>query len=127
MQKEGGDAKVIGEILEMFGVSLGLTIVLELLVLLFLKEYSKENARLLILVNVLTNPPTVLLVWLVGQYFPEIHKIAVQVPPELLVVWTEAFIYRSFVENNGWKIKRPVLLAVAANAVSGTGVLLQNL
>ena len=117
-----------GYFLEMFGVSLGLTIILELVILVALKEYSKEKVRVLVLANVLTNPPVVLLSWLTGQYFPEIHKIAVQIPLELLVVWTEASIYRSFAEKDGRRFKRPVLLAVTANAVSwGTGVLLQIL
>lgn len=114
--------------LKMFGVSLVLTVLLELAVLIALREYSKKNAVLLILVNVLTNPAAVLAAWLMGQYFPEIPALAVQIPLEVIVVWTEGYLYHSFTEASGYDIRHPFRLAAAANAVSwGIGVCLQNL
>lgn len=142
-------------LIEMFGVSLALTIVVELAVVLLLEKIQTgkrersegfrqpgypgrmENRNydwnemfpifgqhfgkgilLVVLVNVLTNPPAVLLCWLGGLYMPTIPKIAVQLVVETAVVLVEACIYRSFAQRPQWKIARPVRLAVAANVCS---------
>lgn len=99
-------------LLEMFGISLLLTLVIELMIALLWGIRSKKQILLVVLVNVLTNPAAVLLCWL---GIP-------QLPVELAVVLAEALIYR----DPAWKIPHPVLLAVVCNVISwGTGILIQ--
>ena len=99
-------------LLKMFGISLLLTLVIELAAALLWGSRSKKQILLVILVNVLTNPAAVLLCWL---GIP-------QLPVELAVVLTEALVYK----DPAWKIPRPVLFAIVCNTVSwGTGILIQ--
>lgn len=116
-------------LIEMFTVSLALTIVVELAVAFLLKR--TEGARqakyvlLVILVNVLTNPPAVLLCQLGKLHMPMVPEIFIELALEMLVVTVEAWIYRSFAKSPRWKIDRPVRLAVTANVCSWlTGVIL---
>ena len=108
----------------MFGVSLMITIIVELAVILSLKRlplHGKSRGKgilLVVLVNVLTNPPAVWLCWLAGLYMPKVPEIAVQLTVELAVVLVEACIYRSFAHKSQWEIDRPVRLAVTANVCS---------
>lgn len=115
-------------LLEMFGVSLGLTIVIELAVVSLLGVRSKGGLLLALLVNVLTNPPAVLACWLLGIFFPRLPRIAAQIPVECAVVAVEAFLYSCFAKEAQWGIRRPALLAVSANACSWLlGILLTKL
>ena len=118
-------------LIEMFGISLGLTIVVELAVI-FLLEGNQRNipsqvadshimrniALLAILVNILTNPPAVLLCWLGKMYMPDVPQIPLQLAVEIVVVAVEACTYRSFAKKPRWKIDRPFRLAVMANMCS---------
>lgn len=109
------------DLIEMFGISLALTIVVELAVVSLLerKQHNVPNIILLaILVNILTNPPAVLLCWLGRIYMPDVSHILLQLAVETVVVAVEACIYRSFAAKPGWEIDRPVRLAVTANACS---------
>ena len=114
---------------EMFAVSLLLTVVTELAVvhvLLWLpdshlKRGRRINARtvlLVILVNILTNPPAVLLCWLGRMYLPAAMHFPVQIAVEAVVVATEGYVYCCFAGKPEWGIKRPVLLSCAANGCS---------
>ncbi len=124
---------------KMFGISLALTMAVELPVAFVLrwgmkhigkKEQkakggtvlgSKRHLALLVaLVNLLTNPPAVLICWLGRMYLPLFLTIPVQLLVELAVVAVEAWIYRSFMEKPGWQTGRPVLLSVVANVCSWT-------
>lgn len=118
-----------GYLIEMFAVSLLLTIVTELAVvhvLLWLSErHGKRkrriNARtvlLITLVNILTNPPAVLLCWLGRMYLPSPLHFPVQIAVEAAVVAMEAYVYGCFADKPEWGIKRPVLLSCAANGCS---------
>ena len=134
----------------MFGVSLGLTIVMELIVVfLFTRLFSdsafdrccerqkkqkgknqnrKDQSRkaqdgktlaiLIILVNLLTNPPAVLVCWLGSLYLPFPARLPLELAVETGVIAVEAGIYRSFAKQPGWRIPKPVLLAAAANLCS---------
>lgn len=93
-----------GYLLRMFGISLGLTLAIELAVGRCFGLRGKRAAALVILVNVLTNPAAVLACWLGAP----------QLLVELLVVATEALVYRCFSEE----VRHPVWLAVAANGIS---------
>lgn len=89
---------------------------------------TKKGALLVILVNVLTNPAAVLLSQLGKRYLWAVPGIVTELFLEALVVAVEACIYRSFAKSPGWRIDRPVRLAVTANVCSWlTGVMIQKL
>lgn len=111
-------------LLQMFGVSLLLTLLLEVLAAFLWGLRGKKNFLPVILVNVLTNPAAVLLYWLY-QVYAGGSSVLVQILIEIVVVMVEAYVYRSFAADDRFQIKRPVLLAVVANGVSwGIGRLL---
>ena len=103
-------------ILEMFGISLGLTLLIELPIGFAMGMREKKHILLMILINVLTNPAAVLLCWL---------GVA-QIPVEIAVFLVEAGIYYWFSKDDKWQIKHPILLALLANLISWTsGILIQ--
>lgn len=89
---------------------------------------EKRGFLLVVLVNVLTNPPAVLLCWLARQYLPDAAGMAAGMPAfflqvivEAAVVAVEAYVYRSFAKEPQWGIRRPVVLSVMANLCSWLG------
>jgi len=103
--------------LEMFGVSLGLTLLLELPVGFCMGMRKGKYLALMVLVNILTNPAAVMICWLGG----------VEPLVELVVVIVEAAIYKWFSNDDRWNIAHPLLLSAAANGFSWiTGVFLQS-
>ena len=106
-----------GYLLRMFGISLGLTLILELPVGYLFRMRSRKQILLMILVNFLTNPPAV---WICWSGTPEILV-------EMAVVFVEALVYRWFSSDENWTVPHPVALSLAANGVSWlTGVLIQR-
>ena len=105
-------------LIRMFGVSLILTLVTELAIAFVLGLRTGKNMLLVVLVNVLTNPPAVLCNWLCRMYLPDYHRISVQLAIETVVVIVEAFVYCLYARDERRQIKRPVLLAFAANGCS---------
>ena len=116
---------------EMFAGSLAITLVTELAMAFFWIRGSGKRAvekmrekdlgrRLLLvaLVNLLTNPPAVLLCWLGRMYLPRLPEAAQQMAVELMVVGTEAFVYCSFWEKERWRIEKPAVFAIGANVCS---------
>lgn len=109
-----------------FGVSLVLTIAVELAVALGASRFRfplfgqpcGKGIWLVVLINLLTNPPAVLLCFLGRMYLPHFPGIWVQLAAEAVVVVVEACIYLSFAKSPCWEIKRPIMLAVMANACS---------
>lgn len=100
-------------ILLIYGMSLGLTLVLELIIAFFLGYRGKSTLSVVILVNILTNPAAVWLHTSVG--LP-------QIPIEILVVIIEYYVYRKF------DFDHPLRLSIAANGISwGLGLVLQML
>ena len=80
-----------------------------------------HGARILlltVLVNLLTNPPAVLVCWLGRLWMPPGLQLCLQLAVEALVVAVEGGVYGSFGRKPGWKIKRPMLFALAANGTS---------
>ena len=105
-------------LLEMFGISLVLTWLLELPVGYCLGMRGGRNVLLQLLVNLLTNPAAVLLCYLGVP----------QLPVEVLVVVVEAAVYSWFSRDENWNIPRPVLIALTANGISWlTGALIQTI
>lgn len=104
-------------LIEMFGVSLFLTLIIELAVAKVLGIGFGKNQLPIILVNILTNPVVVLCCWLWRLCLPKINDMWLQLPVEGLVVWIEFIIYRSLVKN-GWSCKKPFRLSLLANGAS---------
>ena len=103
-------------LLEMFGISLALTLLLELPVGYCFGYRNRKLLFLVCLVNVLTNPAAVLLHWLGFT----------QIPIEIVVVILEAMIYHWFSKDKCWTVPQPLLFAVTANGISwGFGILIQ--
>lgn len=111
-------------LLEMFGISLLWTLVVEELIGIVWGFRRKKYFLLIFLVNVVTNPVAVLSYWMYRVYWAG-TSMAVQIVIEIIVVLTEAWIYSTFSREEEWKIPRPILLAIIANTVSwGSGLLL---
>lgn len=111
-------------LMKMFGYSLAVTVLAELaVVFLFLKFRGQAGcsrravALLVVLVNVLTNTPAVLICWLGRIYLPW-AQIPLQIMVEGAVVAVEAYIYHSFENKLRWNMKHPVILSAAANLSS---------
>lgn len=94
-------------------ISLGLTLVLELAFCLIFKIRGVHNLILVVLVNILTNPPVVLINYLLIQNTPVSPIITVLIL-EAAAFLTEGFCYKHYAEN----IKRPYLLSFGANTFS---------
>ena len=103
--------------LEMFGISLLLTLILEIPIAFCFGIRGRKGVLLVILVNILTNPAAVLLC-----------RLGVpQIIVELGVVAVESVVYLWFSRDKNWKIPRPVWTAVVCNGVSWlTGILIQG-
>lgn len=102
-------------LLEMFGISLGLTLLLELTVCYFWGMRTGSLILLVILVNILTNPAAVLLNWLGVS----------QIPIEVAVFAVEAWIYHHFSRDESWHIPHPMVLSAVANGISwGCGIII---
>lgn len=107
------------EIFKYMGISLGLTLALELIFALVCRVRNKKDLLLVCLVNVITNPVVVFLYYLtVGKGW----SLLVLALLEVLAVVAEALFYKSYAE----KISRPVLFAIGANIFSFfTGKMIQ--
>lgn len=106
------------QLLLMFGISLILTLIIELLVTFIMGVRSKKGVKLIVLINILTNPVAVLLCWLADLYVPFGWEPVVFILVELAVVYVEAKLLSLFANINEFRIKHPVRLAIAANLIS---------
>lgn len=107
-------------ILQAIGISLCLTIVLEILFAVIVGIRGKRDLLLLILVNILTNPPTVFTYYLLA-YYTSWNRWVIQIPLEIIVILVEAYYYKSY----GKEFRRPFLFSLLANLFSyGIGVIL---
>lgn len=101
--------------LQMFGFSLGLTLLTELTVGWCFGLRAMKQIRLLILVNLLTNPAAV---WL--HSFWRVPQLSI----EIAVVIIEYYVYRLF--RTEAAIAHPLALSLTANGISwGLGIVLQ--
>lgn len=114
-------------LIQMFGISLIVTIIIEGAIAFFFGLRSKKSLLLVLLVNILTNPPAVLFHWLGRLYLQTVPGLWLQVTIEIAVIITEAVIYHSFARSPHWRIRHPVLLSIFANMCSWiAGILLSN-
>ncbi len=110
-------------LLQMFGISLVLTLLIEWLVAFLWGMRGKKAFLLVTLVNIVTNPLAVLTYWLYRVYCAD-TSLTVQIVIEIVVVVAEALIYRSFAKEENYRIKWPIALAIVANVLSwGMGML----
>ena len=105
-------------ILLILGISLILTLIIELLVTFIMGVRSKHGAKLIVLINVITNPVAVLLCWLADMYVPFGWELMAFILIELTVVFAEARILQLFANAKEYRIKHPVKLAITANLTS---------
>lgn len=116
-------ASLAKELIKALVLSLTLTIIIETGVFLLAGKRNKRDLRLVILVNIVTNPAVVLLYWLAA-----LHTVwnltLVAIPLEISAFLVEGCYYRKYGEG----FRRPFLFALIANAVSfGLGLLLRTL
>ncbi|MBD5529983.1 MAG: hypothetical protein HDR02_16525 [Lachnospiraceae bacterium] len=115
-------------LIRMFGISLALTLATELAIAFLFGLRTRKNVLLVVLVNMLTNPPAVLCNWLCRLYLPCYSRVPVQLVIEAAVVIVEAFVYCRFARDEQRQIERPVLLAITANGCSWLlGLLIETL
>ena len=105
-------------LLNMFGTALLFTLLIELAVAVLYNIRSRQKLLLVVLVNILTNPPAVLLHWLGSLYLPALPDLWLQLGLELLVILAEALIYHSFSTKKESQLQHPVLLSLTANTCS---------
>ena len=105
--------------LKMFGISLLLTLFIEMGLAYSLRIRGK-SLLIVALVNILTNPAIVFLTWFFGIGFP------LEILPEICVMAIEGLIYFLFNKREGYEIKRPFIYSAVFNALSyGAGIVLQ--
>lgn len=105
-------------LLEMFCVSLLLTFVIELAIGYIWGFRSKIQIYLVGVVNLLTNPAAVFLIWLGRCYFhPYIAKMW-EIIVEILVIIIEATLYCIFIKKKAWKISKPICFTIFVNMFS---------
>ncbi|GFI22444.1 hypothetical protein IMSAGC011_01219 [Lachnospiraceae bacterium] len=105
-------------LLKMFGYALILTLIIELGMAFFLGIRSRKVLLLILFVNILTNPPAVLLYWLGNLYLPDIVDFWLQLVIELVVVIVESLIYYCFSIKKNWNLTHPILLSFTTNICS---------
>ena len=110
-------------LLSSLAISLLATLVLEAGFFWLTGKRNKRDFLLLVLVNLVTNPVVVLLLYLT-YWFTNLNYIAVTVVLELSAVLVEGLYYKKF----GQEFKRPFLFSLGANAFSyGIGLIVQLL
>ena len=105
-----------------FAISLGLTVLLELLIAR-LCHLRGRDYLLVVLVNILTNPAVVYLDLVCVTRFPNGRDLW-QIPLEIAAILIEGWCYAKYARS----IRRPWMLALVANVFSyGFGLLLNTL
>ncbi len=103
-------------VLKGFGISLGLTLVIELLIAFLMKVRGRTEFLIAALVNVLTNPLVVLIVYYTMFRAPAL-RWPVEILLEILVIPAEGLLYRA-AKKSGFHFSRPFLLALVCNLSS---------
>lgn len=104
-------------------ISLCMTLILELTFSFIFRIRNGHDLGLVVLVNVLTNPPVVLLNDILSRKTEFPHVLIVLIL-ELTAILVEALYYKRYAD----KIERPFLFSLGANAFSFfTALLLQQL
>lgn len=114
--------KELFPLLPTFALSLGLTLLLELLIARLCRLRGRDYL-LVVLVNILTNPAVVYLDMVCAAWMPNGRDLW-QIPLEAAAILTEGWCYARFARS----VRRPWMFALVANAFSyGCGLLLNTL
>jgi hypothetical protein len=105
----------MNDLLQVMLISLGLTVVLEVIFVLALKNRDIRLLVLIVLINILTNPPTVLIYTLLTQY-GNFSPLYITLGLEMLVIFVEYRYLKSYREN----MKYPLWLSIGMNVFSYT-------
>jgi len=109
-------------ILIALGISLLLTLLLEVGFYLAVCKRNKKDLLLVVLVNMLTNPIVVLLYWMM-YWYTNWNTTVIKIPLELFAIVVEGLYYKKY----SAEVKRPLIFSLSANIFSfSTGVLLQQ-
>lgn len=104
-------------------ISLGMTLILELAFCLAFRIRSTHDLGLVVLVNILTNPPVVLLNYILSRK-TELPQVLIVAILELAAVLIEGLYYKRYAKE----VKRPFLFSLGANAFSFfAGMIIQQL
>jgi hypothetical protein len=115
------ESSYIGYLIKAIAIALIATLALETLFFIIIRYRNKHDLRLLLIANVLTNPPLVLLTCL-NDYYGVMDYMSLVLILEVAAVIVEWLIYRAYAEE----IKKPFCFALAANAFSYVmGVIIQ--
>ena len=101
-------------LIKMFGVSLGLTLMIEEAAAWIYGIRRGKDFLLVCLVNILTNPAAVFLAWVWRMYMPDGGKFLFYLVAETAVVVTEVKIYKAYLLEG----RHPVWFSLAANGCS---------
>lgn len=111
------------QLLITLGISLGLTIALELAFAVVATKRDRKNLLLVCLVNVLTNP-VVVFAYFLGSHYTTWNLAVLMIPLEIMAVLVEAHTYKTY----GRGFSHPLLFSLCANLFSfGTGAILNGL
>ena len=114
------------EILRSFGISLGLTLLIELSLAFLFRVRTKRGLLVVLLANVLTNPAVVFCCMALGPVLAKWY-LPFQLLLEILAVLAEWRVYRSFQKDLKAALP-PFWLSLVLNACSyGTGLILYDL
>ena len=109
------------ELLLTFAISLGLTLLLELLIARLCRLRGRDYL-LVVLVNILTNPAVVYLDMVCASHVPNGRDLW-QIPLEVAVILIEGWCYARYARS----LRRPWMFALVANLFSyGCGLLLNR-
>ncbi len=102
-------------------ISLLFTLIFEILFFKLTGKKNKKDLVLVYLVNVLTNPPVVLIYWLVVIY-TSFNSILLKVILESCAILVEAYCYKHYGED----FNKPLIFSLGANIFSFTiGLVIQ--
>jgi len=105
------------------GLSLAVTEAAEFIAA-FVLGVRREGWPVVLLVNLMTNPPYVLLILILGYLLPKPAIMLIMVLCEFAIFIVEAFLYRKYLKA----FSHPYLLSAAANLASiAAGILVSQL
>lgn len=111
------------EFLSILGISLILTLIIEVVFIYFAITHHRKDLFLVCLVNIMTNPLAVAICNLFPRY-SDLNRVFIVLILEITVILVEGKIYKKFGQN----FAHPYLISFSANLLSyGAGWFLSSL
>ena len=104
---------LIAPIIKILLLSLAATLIAELAAA-YIMKVPAGDLRVVALVNLMTNPPYVLLVMICRYFFSPQAILLLQIVCEIIIIIIEAKLYRAYLKN----YSRPYTLSIVANLLS---------